>query len=50
VKGNKVGVLQAIRIKGDWNKNQLKATKLLMKSLQSDKFTNILKSHGIRRP
>ena len=50
VKGNKVGVLQAVRVKGDWTKKQLDARELLMKSFQSDKFTNILGKHGIRRP
>lgn len=50
VKGNKVGVLQAVRIKGNWSKNQLKARELLMESFQSKEFTKALKSHGIRRP
>ncbi|MCP4699987.1 MAG: ABC transporter substrate-binding protein [Gammaproteobacteria bacterium] len=50
VKGNKVGVLQAIRIKGDWSAKQKKAQDALMKALQSDAFTKTLKKHGIRRP
>ena len=49
-KGNKVGVLQAVRIKGNWTKNQKAAQEKLMKSFQSDSFTKILAKHGIRRP
>ena len=48
--GNKVGVLQAVRIKGDWNKKQLKAREALMKAFASGDFTDILTKHGIRRP
>lgn len=50
VNGNKVGVLQAVRIKGDWSDKQKKAQEKLMSALQSDDFTDILKTHGIRRP
>jgi formylmethanofuran dehydrogenase subunit D len=50
VKGNKIGVLQAVRIKGDWSKNQLGAQEKLMQAFQSDTFTAQLQRHGIRRP
>jgi len=50
VKGNKVGVLQAIRIKGDWSKKQKRAQSKLITALQSKDFTSILSKHGIRRP
>jgi hypothetical protein len=50
VKGNKVGVLQAVRIKGKWTAKQKKAQESLMKAYQSGDFTKILKKHGIRRP
>lgn len=50
VKGNKVGVLQAVRIKGNWSKNQKAAQEQLMISFQSDSFTKSLIKHGIRRP
>lgn len=50
VKGNKVGVLQAIRIKGNWSTKQKMAQDKLMKAFQSGDFTKILKKHGIRRP
>lgn len=50
VKGNKVGVLQAVRIKGNWTSKQKKAREALMKALQSSDFTSILSKHGIRRP
>lgn len=50
VKGNKVGVLQAVRIKGNWSKNQLDAREKLMEAFQSDSFTGQLEKHGIRRP
>jgi len=50
VKGNKVGVLQAIRIKGDWSKKQLIAQEKLMDAFQTDSFTAQLEQHGIRRP
>lgn len=49
-KGNKVGVLQAVRIKGNWSAKQLAAREKLMSMFQSDAFTKILKKHGIRRP
>lgn len=49
-KGNKVGVLQAVRIKGDWSEKQLAAQEKLMQALQGDEFTQILGKHGIRRP
>ncbi len=50
VAGNKIGVLKAVRIKGNWNKKQLAAREALMKALASDTFTGILKKHGINRP
>lgn len=49
-KGNKVGVLSAVRIKGNWSKNQLAAREKLMEALQSAEFTEILHKHGINRP
>ncbi len=49
-KGNKSAVLQAVRIKGDWNKKQQAAREALMKAFQSDEFTDILSKHGIDRP
>jgi len=49
-KGNKVGVLQAVKIKGKWSKKQKKAQEKLMEALQSNEFTSILKKHGINRP
>jgi len=50
LKGNKIGVLQAVRLKGDWSNSQLAATEILMGSLTSDRFTQILKKYGINRP
>ena len=50
VAGNKVGVLKAIRIQGDWNEKQLQAREKLMDALTSDTFTQILAKHGILRP
>ena len=50
LEGNKVAVLQAVRIKGNWSDKQLKAREQLMKAFQSDDFTTILEKHGIRRP
>ncbi len=50
LEGNKVGVLQAVRIKGSWTPNQKKAQDELIKTFESEKFTKILKKHGIRRP
>jgi hypothetical protein len=50
VKGNKVGVLQAVRIRGKWTKNQKAAQEQLMISLKSEEFTKSLVKHGIRRP
>ena len=50
VKGNKVAVLKAVKIKGNWTKKQKKAQDALMKAYQSNEFTAILKKHGINRP
>lgn len=50
VKGNKIGVLQAIRIRGDWSEKQKKAQDKLMEIFLSNDFTEVLKKHGIRRP
>ena len=50
VKGNKVAVLQAVKIKGKWSAKQKKAQEKLMAALRSDEFTSILSKHGIRRP
>jgi hypothetical protein len=49
-KGNKIGVMQAVRIKGHWTSKQKKAREQLMKALQSDDFTSILAKHGLHRP
>jgi hypothetical protein len=50
LKGNKVAVLQAVRIKGGWSAKQLGAQNSLMEALQSETFTEILQKHGLRRP
>jgi len=50
IKGNKVGVLSAVRIKGKWNKTQKKAGEKMMEAFASSTFTEILTKHGIRRP
>lgn len=50
VKGNKVGVLQVVKIKGKWNKTQKKAQDKFMEAITSNDFTSILKKHGINRP
>lgn len=50
VKGNKVGVLQAVRIKGGWTAKQKKAQEKLMDAFQTKGFTKTLSKHGIRRP
>ncbi|MFV2061625.1 MAG: substrate-binding domain-containing protein [Gammaproteobacteria bacterium] len=50
LKGNKVGVLQAVRIRGKWTKKQKAAQEQLMISLKSEDFTKSLIKHGIRRP
>jgi len=50
VKGNKVGVLQAVRVKGNWSAKQKQAQEKLMEALQSGDFTSILTKHGIQRP
>jgi len=50
VKGNKVGVLQAVKIKGAWSKNQKAAQEKLMQAFSADAFTKSLVKHGIRRP
>ena len=50
LKGNKVAVLQAVKIKGNWTKKQKKAQADLIEAFQSKEFTSILKKHGINRP
>ena len=50
VKGNKVGVLNVVRIKGNWNEKQLQAREKLIDAFKSKEFTGILDKHGIRRP
>ena len=50
VDGNKVGVLSAVRVKGDWRKQQVQAQDKLMEAFSSATFTKILVKHGIRRP
>jgi len=49
-KGNKIGVMRAIRVKGRWTRNQIRAREALFRTLQSRAFTRILKRHGLRRP
>jgi hypothetical protein len=49
-KNNKMGLLKAVRIKGDWNEKQMKAREKLMEALTSKKFGEILNKHGIRQP
>jgi len=49
-KGNKVGLLKAVRIKGNWSDKQKQATEQLIKALTSKKFAAILRKHGIRAP
>lgn len=48
--GNRIGVLSAVRIKGNWNDTQRAASDKLMEALRSDAFTGILSKHGIDRP
>ena len=50
VAGNKIGILKAIRIQGDWNLTQLQAREKLMEAFASKTFTTILAKHGIDRP
>jgi len=50
VTGNKIGVLKAVRIKGDWNRKQYEAREALIEAMTSEQFTPILKRHGINRP
>lgn len=50
LKGNKVAVLQAARIKGNWSDKQKKAQDALISAFKSDEFTSILQKHGINRP
>ncbi len=50
VKGNKIGVLNAVKIKGDWSKLQTQASEQLMKALTSNQFEKILNKHGILKP
>ncbi len=48
--GNKIGVLHAVRINGNWSTKQLNAREELINVLQSTQFTGILSSHRIDRP
>ena len=48
--GNKVAVLQAVRIKGDWREKQTQATEKLMEALTSPQTAEILEKHGMRKP
>ena len=48
--GNKVGVMRAVRIIGDWNHKQSLARDRLMAALQSPGFDSILANHGLDRP
>lgn len=50
VAGNKVAVLQAVRVKGDWNETQLKARDKLMEALASPQAAEILAKHGMSQP
>jgi hypothetical protein len=48
--GNNQGTMHIVRIDGDWTSKQLDATEKLIESYMSDEFTEILQSHGLRRP
>lgn len=48
--GNRVTVLQAARIRFDWNEKQALAQAKLIEAFQSEAFTTILVRHGLRRP
>lgn len=48
--GNRVAVLQAVRIKGNWTPLQRAAQEKLMQALRSEDFTRILIQNGLRRP
>ncbi len=48
--GNRVGVMQAVRIAGDWTPRQLEAREALMDAFMSDDFSDILAYHGLERP
>jgi hypothetical protein len=54
--GNKIGVMQAVRIKGsmspvgDWSPKQLEARERLMQALTGPELDQILPLHGLRRP
>jgi len=48
--GNKVAVLSAVKITGNWNDKQKAAQQKFIEALQSDDFTKILAKHGINRP
>ena len=50
VKGNRVGLMKAVRIKGNWNPKQRKAQDQLIKALTSKDFGKILRKHGLRQP
>jgi hypothetical protein len=50
VAGNKIGVHQAVLIKGDWNSSQNTARRKLVDLLMGDEFSGILEKHGMRRP
>ena len=48
--GNRVGVLYAVRIVGNWNAKQLDAQVRLIQALKSPDFTGILHTYGLDRP
>lgn len=50
VEGNRIGVMQAVRVKGNWNAKQLEARERLMDALSSQDFADILPQHGLRLP
>lgn len=54
LEGNRVAVMQAVRIAGNWNAKQLQARERLMKAMSPSvvptPFDTILATHGLRRP
>ena len=48
--GVKTSVRYVALLKGDWTPVQDKARKQLLEDFKSDKFTEILKAHGLSRP
>lgn len=48
--GSTAGVRYMIRVKGDWNERQQEATETFIRTLMSDRFTQILEARGLQRP